>query len=120
MADLPNLDTLLAKWQPRLGLMHWRVKIRWAKSGEMDDAGAHAEVQHSSRMLRADILIQYPDDYAAQAGCLHHDDQDIESSVVHELLHLVFSPICEWLGDNGNSDLERTVVMLERAFCGEW
>ena len=119
--ELPDLDALLAKWQPRLGLMHWRVKIRWVKSGEMDDAGSRAEVQYNSRMLRADIMVQYPDDYAAQTGCFHYDvDHVIESSVVHELLHLVLSPVREWLDDNGNSDMERVVVTLERAFCKEW
>ena len=99
--------------------MHWRINIRWAKSGEMDDAGSLAEVQHNPRALRADILVQYPDDYAVQAGCFHHDDKNIESSVVHELLHLVLSPACEWLDDNGSSDMERAVVTLERAFCEE-
>ena len=117
--ELSDLDALLAKWQPRLGLMHWRINIRWAKSGEMTEASNHAEVQHNPRALRADILVQYPDDYAAQAGCFHHDDHAIESSVVHELLHLVFSPVCEWLDDDGSSDMERAVVTLERAFCEE-
>jgi hypothetical protein len=117
--ELPDLDALLAKWQPRLGLMHWRVKIRWVKSGEMDDAGSHAEVQYNSKSLRSDILVQYPDDYAAQTGCFHHDDKNIESSVVHELLHLVLSPVCEWLDDNATPDMERAVVTLERALCEE-
>ena len=99
--------------------MHWRVKIRWVKSGEMTEPGNYAEVQHNPMALRADILVQYPDDYVAQDRCFHHDDKSIESSVVHELLHLVLSSVGEWLDDDGGSDLERAVVTLERAFCEE-
>ena len=117
--ELPDLDALLAKWQSRLGLGHWRITIRWAKSGEMSETSSRAEIQFNSRSLQADILVQYSDDYAAQSGCFHHD-KPIESSVVHELVHLVLSPVGEWLDDVGDADIERAVVMLERAFCEEW
>ncbi len=117
--ELPDLDALLAKWQPRLGLMHWRVEIRWAKSGEMKEASSYAGALHNASTLRADILVQYPDDYAAQQECFHHDDDTIESSVVHELLHLVLSPVNQWLDDDATPDVERAIVTLERAFCEE-
>ena len=112
-----SLQALLDKWQPRLGLMHWKAQIKWGRHHEMPESTTLASVSFNQKSLRADILVQDPNDYVGSSAVFQHDDETIEHAVVHELLHLVLVPLCEWCSDikMAENDLERTIHILERA-----
>ncbi|WP_157800947.1 hypothetical protein [Bacillus solitudinis] len=85
-----ELEERLAYWQEKLRLRDWIITIRIVREKEMDPNRA-AEISWtlSKKMASVRILdpIDYPDGLMAM--------QDMENSLVHELLHLHFAPIHE-------------------------
>lgn len=82
-----GLCRTMKRWQKMLRLEQWNIKIRYARSREMltpeDGTIAWGRCLLNVNHLRATILILHPEDYADE------DDQgEIESTVVHELLHV--------------------------------
>jgi hypothetical protein len=87
----PALRTLLTVWQRRLGLGEWRLLL---KIGGVEDATAYMETHRSALYQRAVIYVQpwivglgeMPEGVLVRGGDVTADF--IESSLVHELLHL--------------------------------
>ena len=72
--SIKELRTLVDQWKPRLGLENWKISVRWAKKGEVEEY-CHGLVFWTTELATARILIsKKSDDY------LH--------TVVHELLHI--------------------------------
>jgi hypothetical protein len=83
-----ELNRLLEKWQRRLCLQHWDIKVRYARAHETNDG---QEVQGHVRWViekrAAVIRITSPIDRDPDIPW----DLDIERVLVHELGHLVMA-----------------------------
>jgi hypothetical protein len=86
MLNEPELQKLCNEWKKRLGLAHWRIDIRYGRRDEFDD-NVIANVTHQIEFENAVIKILDPSQYIGLFP------QDIEQSIVHELLHILFAPI---------------------------
>lgn len=82
-----ELNGILREWQRVLGLLDWDVKIRWAASYEMPNDVKAAIIQVWQKKA-AVIKVLRREDYDRDIPW----DQDIEQSIVHELLHISFHP----------------------------
>ncbi len=83
-----ELQTILDKWQPRVGLADWRIEIRWARPGEVSDAFGESKwfPHDQTGMIK---IVQEQEaledcDETARWSC------NREAVIVHELLHCHF------------------------------
>jgi hypothetical protein len=83
-----QLQTKLKEWQKRLRLQDWIIKVRIARIHELQE-GSMAQVRSTLLNKTAMILILDSNDY--EPGLML--PQDMENSLVHELLHLHLEPI---------------------------
>lgn len=81
-----GLERMCRFWQRKLRLADWRVTIRYASGEEFgdDSQGRNYWNDHSRT---AEIWVLSPDDYNA-GNYPNNAAQDIEDTVVHELIHL--------------------------------
>ena len=82
----PDLNALLAKWQAIMRLQDWDVGIRYIRGYDMGNDLGRVTYTHTKK--QANIRVLDPDD--ADPEWL--PQQDIEQTVVHELLHLHMEP----------------------------
>lgn len=87
-----ELSNLLPVWKERLGLSNWRIIM--ILDSELDDKTAYMEVEHSMMYERAVIHVNpwFVDIGEIPKEVLMRDhitDDFVESSLVHELLHLI-------------------------------
>lgn len=102
-----KLERLLSEWQKRLRLQDWDIEIKLVRSRELPDhAQASLWTNHDHRM--AEITIIEPADY--QGG--EEWPQDMEASMVHELVHLCwwFLPTIDHEQDSIRYSLEEQAV----------
>ena len=83
-----DLQLLLKKWQHILKLDAWRIKARICRISEMNDANAQGENTWVLAVSQSDIHILDASDFPADSLF----EQDMEKTLVHELLHLHFAP----------------------------
>jgi hypothetical protein len=105
-SEKPELDALLAYWQPLLKLADWDVIVRYER--HMESSGL------CSRALdykRATIRILDPIDWQDTVRV-----QDVEHDLVHELLHLHFAPFHTPNDTPMGTAEEQAVESLARAF----
>jgi hypothetical protein len=81
-----ELRNLCTEWQNRLGLAHWRIDIRFGRRDEFEN-GVIANVTQQVEFERAVIKILESYQHSSLFS------QDIEQSIVHELLHIVFATL---------------------------
>lgn len=78
-----------AEWQKRLRLQDWIVKPMIARARELESNNCGGECEWNLRLKTAVIRIlsavDYPDNLIFE--------QDMEQTLVHELLHLHFAPL---------------------------
>lgn len=90
-----QLQEKLKQWQERLRLQDWLVKVKIGRQREMQ-LNRLGEISFNTHTKTARITILDPIDY---------DDwgkQDMENTLVHELLHLHFSGISIHFGNNSD------------------
>jgi hypothetical protein len=107
-ADPPlakSLDAMCAKWQRILRLQDWDVKIQFAHSYEIP--GNAGDVNFVVAKKAASIRILFPAEFDATIKF----PQDIEKTIVHELVHLHFAPIDDFDGLRGRL-LEQAVECI--------
>jgi hypothetical protein len=88
-----ELDALLIEWQKRLRLQDWNVKIEVVPRSRIE--GANGECNYFADKKVATILIA---DACGQHYLSYVDDdhpEDVESTIVHELLHLHVDALME-------------------------
>ncbi len=91
MTSSPNQEALaqvLERWQERLKLRDWHITIRFATYADMDNGDAQGLCQCDEEQRQARIRILHPDHYPSDSWL----PQDIEATVVHELLHVLLEP----------------------------
>lgn len=103
--NLKSLEDMLRFWQERLRLQDWDIKICFARGSEFDDGSSSGEVLYRLRSKQAMIKILDPIDYPGDTLW----EQDVEETVVHELLHLHFGSL--------QIEEEFESIMLEQAIC---
>lgn len=105
----PNLQTLLKKYQKRLFLQDFTITIRYGTMLEVDGVGRTKIRWH---LGLADILILDPKENVYDNASLHN----IELTVVHELIHIIFYPITN-TDSKGLEDnvIEQSIEKLARA-----
>lgn len=86
-----QLEALCREWQKTLRLQDWDVKVRIVRQRDMDNHNAQGEVDWTLPKKSAAISILDPTDYPPNSWW----GQDIERTLVHELLHLHFAPFVE-------------------------
>lgn len=90
-----ELQSFLAKWQTILRLRDWDIEIKFGRAWEMgEDRGG--EVTRINAKETALITILDPCDWRPDKIV----PQDIEYTVVHELVHLHFAIIDDFEGAN--------------------
>ena len=103
----PNLRELLKKWQLRLGLQNWHIKVRYAKPVDME--GCQGLNDYDQTYLTSSIKILKPEYYSDKDF-----PQDIEATLIHELLHLHFAFLRK-SSDNAGDAEEQAIELLTRA-----
>lgn len=84
-----ELQEKLEIWQKRLRLQDWIIQVRIVREREMKLEGCQAEVSWTLENKTATIRMLDPLDYPPDSNI----QQDMEDSLIHELLHLHLAPI---------------------------
>lgn len=85
--NVDELQTACEEWQKRLRLQDWIVKATISRSSDMKN-GTQGHVNWVLQKKMATITVIDPIDYPTDS--MHQ--QDMEQTLVHELLHLHFAP----------------------------
>lgn len=83
-----ELEALCRTWQKRLRLQDWTVKVRIVRRHELDHADIQGQVTWVLSRREALIKLLDPIDYLPDCVL----PQDLETTLVHELVHLYFAP----------------------------
>lgn len=102
-----ELCRLCAQWQERLKLQHWTIAVGIFSLESFERAEAQGEIQFSIDTGRALIKILDPEKYPESPF-----KQDMEISLVHELLHLMFAPFTPKEGTLQHSFMENSIENL--------
>lgn len=105
-ASHKELQRHLRYWQKRLRLTDWTVTIRFASKKELCDGDEDISQGLNVYNLNArtsEILVIRPDDYDPSTYP-NKEQQDIENTVVHELLHLHLAP---WQTESEAEDIQQ-------------
>lgn len=84
-----ELRTKCAEWQKVLRLQDWIVDVGMSRSRDMKIEGCQAEIEPCLPKRMASIRILDPVDYPPDVA----EPQDMELSLVHELLHIHLFPL---------------------------
>ncbi|HEV3198396.1 MAG TPA: hypothetical protein VGZ73_10820 [Bryobacteraceae bacterium] len=94
------INERLALWQQRLNLQDWNITVAMARTGELKPktlGNIHWDLPKKTALIH----VLDPADYKLP---FHEMLQDMEFTVVHELIHLELAPI---LSDLQRSDANR-------------
>lgn len=121
-SKLPDLSDLCARWQMILRLQDWDVEVIYSRDRDFNSPGCQAECRIADTLKKAHIRIQDPIDYDSSGP------QDIEQSLVHELIHLHMHSFTQGVAKgNGQGKVndsaeyvqfEQAVELLATAFTG--
>jgi hypothetical protein len=80
--------SIVAYWKDELGLQDWKIGISICRHNEMQLEGVEGENEYCHQLKTALVRILDVVDYGDRIT-----EQDQERTIVHELLHCVFSTI---------------------------
>jgi hypothetical protein len=104
----------VVKWQKILRLQDWTVAIKWGRSFDLPH-GKEATTRSSLSAKLAAVRILDPADYDPDSMA----PQDIENTVVHELLHLHTWPFDHALADSLEARcVEQAIEAIATALVG--
>jgi hypothetical protein len=95
-----TLQRLLKEWKHVLRLEDWRVVARFASPMEFENGGAVGEASVSASLKQATIFLLNDGDLRGESLF----NQDIETTLVHELLHLHTQSWTRNAGDESGGD----------------
>lgn len=110
---IEKLRKLCRVWQARLGLAHWQIDVYVVRGSEIEDN--MAQVMYNTESEVAMIRLKDPND------CHGLVKQDMEESIVHELLHVLMDPLISGKASPGIfyeqmlDRLARVLIKLGRA-----
>lgn len=79
-----RLQKLLKKWQKILHLRDWEIRVEFVPVKEMPNIGQVGEVEWDLQCRAAEIRLVVEEDYPTDTV----SKTDVETTLVHELLHL--------------------------------
>ncbi|MBO0962008.1 hypothetical protein J1P26_20080 [Neobacillus sp. MM2021_6] len=100
-----QLQEKLIEWQKRLRLQDWIIKARICRIHNIPNEAMACVIPTLSKKM-ALIKILDPNDYDPDLVF----PQDMENSLVHELLHLHFEPL--GLDDDKHTELEQAIECI--------
>jgi hypothetical protein len=108
-----ELTSLCAEWQKTLRLQDWKILVQIKRTHDMPE-GLEGCIETTRTKKDAVIRILDPADYPPKAAWV----QDMEATLVHELLHLHFPEVDEneyhtWV-EQGIELTARALVDLKR------
>lgn len=110
-----ELKKILKYWIPILKLKDWDIQIQYDPSGSPDGYG---KTKRSYMAKKAYIFITPEDKLNKEIFSLA--SKDIETTIVHELIHLMMSPIDTFQKDSpGDLFMENVIETLAMAFINE-
>jgi hypothetical protein len=115
---VPELAGLCAKWQQRLRLQDWEIKIEISRAAAMPEGknGTVAGcIDYWSAKKFARIQILDPLDYPNNLHRVRDQTQDGELDLVHELLHLWWIPFVVKEGSHQEIAMEQCIHALSTA-----
>lgn len=115
--DLYTLQQLCIYWQKKLRLQDWDIHLSIERRHNMDIENTTACSTYNICAKKAWIQILDPIDYHTNGFY-----QDIEQSLIHELIHLHFSPLsidysnekCPWYMEAGIDAIATSLVEINR------
>lgn len=111
-----ELRAYCASWQELLGLRDWNVTVRLVRASEYQGSVTKGgDVRWSHEKRAALIRITAAEDYSNQADKDLEMPQDMEATLVHELLHLHTVGFTEKAADHEIVAEEQMVNAVARA-----
>ncbi len=105
-----ELNVLCREWQETLRLQNWEIEVSIARGRDMPLEGCKATCEANLQRAHALIYILDPLDYDDRLP------QDMESDLVHELVHIHLWPFDHTEpGNLENDSLERAVIQISWA-----
>ena len=102
-------ERMLRKWQTILRLQDWDIVLKVIRFYEVHNE-ALAACRHSITKLSAEITVRVPHDLPSTERW--PGDNDVELSIVHELLHVKLAPLS--IPDRLEVEQEQIVESLAR------
>jgi len=113
-----KLDDLRREWQKRLKLLDWAITVKFADLRFLKDLteteNPVGACEHFAETKQAKIWILRPEDWSKEED---QRQQDVEDTIVHELLHCHFAAFREE-SDANRLYIEQTIEMLTAALLG--
>ncbi len=105
-----ELQSALEFWQNKLRLRDWDISAKVVPISEFPDNLWHGDCCHLHGAMTAKIRIARPESDFPSNQLL---EPDWEDTLVHELLHVIFSTI---VADQGTPEVESVITRLAGAF----
>jgi hypothetical protein len=105
----------LCHWRKVLRLQDWEIRARYVHQWELDDPSTRADCYYGKTERRAVIRMLKPEEFPDDPTW----EKDPETSLVHELLHVVMSEFCR--PEEGSRDeelFEKAINSLALALVG--
>lgn len=94
------LDAKLAIWQPRLELQNWKITVILSHASDLKPKTL-GNIHWDTDKKSATVRVLAPSDY--QMAC-HEMLQDMEFTLVHELVHLEISSLPRSVASRGEEE----------------
>ncbi len=115
IVDQQGLEQCLSFWKEVLGLQPWAIQVMFDRAENLD--GYLANIRYEATREMGVLRVRDPRDWYGFAW-----KQDVEVSIVHELLHLIFwpfdhldrNPLAEAHEEQIVERLARSLVTLRR------
>lgn len=108
--NLVQLRKRAKYWQDKLGLNNWKIKVVWAKVGELDNTENHSVYglnTYDPNHMTSLIQILNPKDA--------DETYNVEETLIHELLHLFMFPLESAAGFSIKSPTDQWETAMEQA-----
>lgn len=105
--NLEQLKEICAFWQNQLKLNNWRIAIGIERKTVFNNSQSAGEIDYVLPLGQAIIKVLDPLDYPNSPF-----KQDMEITLVHELLHLYFAPFAPLNNTLEHDFMENTIEQL--------
>ncbi len=110
LLTIDQLRVVCSTWQNILRLTNWDIAVCICRKAEFDNPEAAGEIKYQLSSGKAMICLLDSADYADSPF-----EQDMEKTLVHELLHLYFAPFTPEPGTLADDLMENTIEHIAEA-----
>lgn len=112
-----ELAVCVAKWQRILRLQDWDIRLRMARHSEMHLTNAAGEISIFDAKKIATVHVLHPEDFTLMG--VTAPVQDMEYTIVHELLHIHLHPMRAREVDEEQA-IHAMATALVQCYRGQW